>query len=367
MSARWEAATPHRCPCTTYFFFVFFAFFFAIRAVTSFRATMIGQNEGALPSAPSSSSSRPSSSSGLVTSFRLQRSVAHRLAPKVLGLFPAPALVVHEIGVQLRERHDLEAPLLEQTREYPLVVGREQVDRAVALRRAEPEARRDRRRVALEVAVDRRHPDLGRHQRGAGVHREGVPAAVSLREPDDLGDQPPRDPLGGEVRRELVLAVGVALAPRLEQVGGLGEPDPLALVSLDPGEVLEPLDPVVAVAEAHRRRPRQLLEPPTSLPLGQQYPCHPSRARSEERLERPSRRTEVALDFLFDEDVLEGEVAVAREVEIAEVAATQDRRALRADIGRGGHGVGRRQLAPNLSELRDRLSDLARLTEGTDF
>ena len=43
MSARWEAATPHRCPCTTYFFFVFFAFFFAIRAVTSFRATMIGQ------------------------------------------------------------------------------------------------------------------------------------------------------------------------------------------------------------------------------------------------------------------------------------------------------------------------------------
>jgi len=32
MSARWEAATPHRCPCTTYFFFVFFAFFFAIRA-----------------------------------------------------------------------------------------------------------------------------------------------------------------------------------------------------------------------------------------------------------------------------------------------------------------------------------------------
>src|SRR5205807_7040491 len=105
---------------------------------------------GALLSAPSSSSSRPSSSSGLVTSFRLQRSVAHRLAPKVLGLFPAPALVVHEIGVQLRERHDLEAPLLEQTREYPLVVGREQVDRAVALRRAEPEARRDRRRVALQ-------------------------------------------------------------------------------------------------------------------------------------------------------------------------------------------------------------------------
>jgi len=44
MSARWEAATPHRCPCTTYFFFVFFAFFFAIRAVTSFRATMIGQS-----------------------------------------------------------------------------------------------------------------------------------------------------------------------------------------------------------------------------------------------------------------------------------------------------------------------------------
>jgi len=123
----------------------------------------------------------------------------------------------------------------------------------------------------------------------------------------------------------------------------------------------------VAVAEAHRRRPRQLLEPPAPLPLGQQHPRHPGRARGEERLERPSRGTEVALALLLDEDVLEGEVAVAREVEIAEVAATQDGRALRADIGRGGHGVSRRQLAPNLAELGDRLSDLARLTEGTDF
>jgi hypothetical protein len=43
MSTRWEAATPHRCPCTTYFFFVFFAIFFflAILSVTSFRATIV--------------------------------------------------------------------------------------------------------------------------------------------------------------------------------------------------------------------------------------------------------------------------------------------------------------------------------------
>lgn len=37
MSARWEAATPHRCPEPSYFFVFFFfaAFFFAILSVTS--------------------------------------------------------------------------------------------------------------------------------------------------------------------------------------------------------------------------------------------------------------------------------------------------------------------------------------------
>src|SRR5213594_3348912 len=45
-----------------------------------------------------------------ITSFR-DRSVTHRLAPQVLGLLAPPALVVHEVGVQLRQAHDLEPAL----------------------------------------------------------------------------------------------------------------------------------------------------------------------------------------------------------------------------------------------------------------
>src|SRR5262252_5165775 len=47
-----------------------------------------------------------------ITSFR-DRSVAHRLAPQMVGLLATAALVVHEVGVELRQTHDLEPALLE--------------------------------------------------------------------------------------------------------------------------------------------------------------------------------------------------------------------------------------------------------------
>src|SRR5690242_2449531 len=46
------------------------------------------------------------------------RSVAHRFAPQVLGLLPPAALVVHEVGVQLRQAHHLESALLEGAVEH---------------------------------------------------------------------------------------------------------------------------------------------------------------------------------------------------------------------------------------------------------
>src|SRR5262247_4179040 len=102
-----------------YSFFFFVAFFFAIR----------------------------------ITSFRV-RSVAHRFAPQMLGLLASAALVVHEIGVELRETYDLEAALLERDVEHAEVVGRQEMQRAVRFRgRAQTKGLRDRRRVALEIAV----------------------------------------------------------------------------------------------------------------------------------------------------------------------------------------------------------------------
>src|SRR5215510_12281223 len=88
-----------------------------------------------------------------ITSFRV-RSVAHRFAPQMLGLLASAALVVHEIGVELRETHDLEAALLERAVEHAEVVGRQEMQRAVRLRGgAQAEGPRDWRRVALEIAV----------------------------------------------------------------------------------------------------------------------------------------------------------------------------------------------------------------------
>src|SRR5215831_11586090 len=88
-----------------------------------------------------------------ITSFRV-RSVAHRFAPQMLGLLASAALVVHEIGVELRETYDLEAALLERAVEHAEIVGRQEMQRAVSFRGgAQAEGLRDRRGVALEIAV----------------------------------------------------------------------------------------------------------------------------------------------------------------------------------------------------------------------
>src|SRR5215475_12102577 len=60
-----------------------------------------------------------------ITSFR-DRSVAHGFAPKMVGLLATAALVVHEVGVELRQTHDLEPALLEGAVEHAEVVGRQE-------------------------------------------------------------------------------------------------------------------------------------------------------------------------------------------------------------------------------------------------
>src|SRR5213593_445992 len=302
-----------------------------------------------------------------ITSFR-DRSVTHRLAPQVLGLLAPPALVVHEVGVQLRQAHDLEPALLEGAIEHSEVVGRQEVERAVRLGgRSQAKGPRDRLRIALEIAVDGGQPEARRQQSGPRVQGEGVPAPLGARDPHDLTHELSRDALRCQVRGALVGPIGVGLAPALEQVGRLRQPQSLTVVALDPCELLEPLDDVVGVTEAHPGRAPELLESPGPTGLDEQHADDPRRARGEERPERPGGGTDVPLAFLLDQGVLEREVTVARQVHESEVVALEDARALRTDVDRAGYRVGARKLPADLVQLRHGSTDLPRLAQRCDL
>src|SRR5262249_48024762 len=68
---------------------------------------------------------------------RESRSVPHRFAPEVSRLFAAPALVMVEVGIQLRQRDHRYATFFHRRVEHALVVGRQQIDIAFALARPE--------------------------------------------------------------------------------------------------------------------------------------------------------------------------------------------------------------------------------------
>src|SRR5438552_6533194 len=295
-------------------------------------------------------------------------SIANRYAAQELGLRGAVRLVMHEVGVELRQADHLQARLLEHAVEHAGVVGRQQVQRAVGLRgRPQPEHGRHRRRVALDVAKEPAEPRLRRHQRQARAQRERVPASLRGGRAGDVGHQLAVHALRHEVRRDLVRAVRVGLAPRLEQISRLAQVDALRLVPLDPAKVLEPAHHVVRVAEADLRAPRQLLQTPRALRLGQQDAHHAGGARREERAQGPRRGPRVALALLLDEDLVECEVAVAGEIDVAEAVVLEDARALRADVDGGSYGIGRGQLAADLGQPRDGRPDLPGLTERADF
>ena len=84
------------------------------------------------------------------------------------GLLAPPALVVVEIGVELRQRHDGHAALHDGRMEHALVVRRHEMHVALPLPRSEPERPRDRGRVALQIAVDR-----GQAQERIAIASEG--------------------------------------------------------------------------------------------------------------------------------------------------------------------------------------------------
>src|SRR5262249_46349799 len=156
---------------------------------------------------------------------------------------------------------------------------------------------------------------------------------------------------------------GIRLAPRLQQVGRLREPEPLAVVTLEPRELLEPLDHVVRVAEAHLGRTPDLLEPPCATRLDEQDADHARSPRSKERAERPRRGPNVAFALFLDQRVLQREVAVAREIHEAEVVALQDSCALGPDVNGPGHRIGAGKLSANVVQPRNGSTNMTRLAE----
>src|SRR5205814_5628388 len=115
------------------------------------------------------------------------------------------------------------------------------------------------------------------------------------------------------------------------------------------------------------RGPRQLLQAPRALRLGQKDAHHAGGARREERAQGPRRGPRVALALLLDEDLVEREVAVAGEIDVAEAVVPEDARALRADVDGSSDGIGRGQLAADLGQPRHGRPDLSGLTERADF
>ena len=121
------------------------------------------------------------------------------------------------------------------------------------------------------------------------------------------------------------------------------------------------------MAQAHLRRARQLLEPPRPRRFDEQHADDAGRARGEERAKGARRGAEVALTLLLDEDVLQGEVAVAREVDVAEVVALEDPGALGPDVDGGGNRVRPGEVAADLREPGHRRPDLPRLSQRADL
>src|SRR5439155_15154419 len=148
----------------------------------------------------------------------------------------------------------------------------------------------------------------------------------------DLGHEPPAHALRRRVRRDLVPVVGVRVAPRVQQISRLTERDALPAVACDPREVLESLHHVVRVAEADRSLLAELLETPCAADVLQEDPDHACRGRREQRAERPRGGPDVALSLLLDEDVLEGEMTIAGEIDVTEPVVLEDPRTLGADV-----------------------------------
>src|SRR2546425_5345205 len=135
------------------------------------------------------------------------------------------------------------------------------MDVALVLAMSEPQRLRYRLRVALDVAVDGRKTDIGRHERRARMEREREAAIRLLGCAGELADQLPRDPFRREVGRDLVQAICVGVYPGVEQISRLAQLDTLLLAPLDPRQIPQPLDHIVGVAEADLGSLRQLVEP----------------------------------------------------------------------------------------------------------
>src|SRR5262249_10284858 len=131
--------------------------------------------------------------------------------------------------------------------------------------------------------------------------------------------------------------------------------------------IAQAFDHVVRVSQTDLGRARQFVESPQVVGLYEQR-AHDARGTgSKERLEGTGRRAKVGLAFLLDEDVVEIEEAVAREIEIAETVALDNRRSLGADVLGYRDRIGAVHLSTKLAQAGNSRADLTRLPHRSDF
>jgi hypothetical protein len=100
--------------------------------------------------------------------------------------------------------------------------------------------------------------------------------------------------------------------------------------------------------------------------IDQDDPYDPRGAGREQGLERPRGGPEVRLALLLDQHVLEAQVAVPGQIEIAEAAPLQQGRALGADVRGYRDRVGFRHLPSDLGKAGHCLPDLTGLADRSD-
>ena len=89
-------------------------------------------------------------------------------------MFAATALIVIEIGIELRQAHHRHAAFRDGSVENAGVVGREEVDVALVVAGPESQGLCHRLRISLQIAVNGGEPDIGRDEGGRASCRERV-------------------------------------------------------------------------------------------------------------------------------------------------------------------------------------------------
>jgi hypothetical protein len=143
------------------------------------------------------------------------------------------------------------------------------------------------------------------------VEREGIAHPELGRVPHEGFHDAALVPGRGNVGVEAVDPVAVRVPPSVEELARAGHAIEPVPTPLHPVELLQALDHVVGMPEAHTHGPPKLVQPPGALSLHQEGPHHACRPGREKGLERPADQPGIGPPFLLDQDIVEREVAVA--------------------------------------------------------